>query len=220
MRLPKINQKVSLRVLDGAWKGLYSTYVEGMDQQTFTVAHPMFGGANVPLHVGEELEVEYIDGGERLHFPTKVLGHFTQVVPILSLAMPAPGSIRRYQQRDFVRLDANLPLQYAVRSNEPAAEGQEAEKRFQRGRTMDISGGGAQIVVAEVLPVGTRLELVLQLPDGELRLEAEVVRLAQPPAPREAWLGVRFVNLDERERQRIVRFIFSEQRSRRQKGLL
>lgn len=220
MRLPKINQKVSLRIPQGAWEGLYSTYVEGIDQGTLTVAPPMYRGVNVPLLRGEEVMVEFIEGGERLAFPTRVLGHFTQVVPILSLELPAPGSIRRHQQRDFVRLDANLPISFALLPDEEPEKGEETERVFHRGRTMDISGSGAQIVTKEVYPVGTKVELILHLPGAEVTIEAEVVRLAEHPTPTEAWLGVRFIKLDERDRERIVRYIFSEQRSRRQKGLL
>lgn len=222
MRLPKISQKVSLRISQGSWEGLYSTYVEGIEQKAMTVAHPMHGGAVVPLQVGEAVLVEFIDGGERLLFSTRVLGYYTQVVPILSLAVPTPGSILRHQQRDFVRLDANLPLRYAFMAAETSDEGAEeaTEKVYLPGRTMDISGSGAQIVVQEIQPIGTRLELVLNLQGIDVHLETEVVRLPQYPTPRAIWLGVRFVRVDERDRERIVRYIFSEQRSRRQKGLL
>lgn len=220
MRLPKINQKVSIRITTGPWAGRYSTYVEGLDQRVMTVAHPMYGGSNVPLPVGEEVLVEFMDGKDRLVFPTRVLGHDTQVVPILSLALPAPGEVRRHQQRDFVRLDANIPISYALLSDEKSDEAGETAKAFLRGRTMDISGSGAQIVTQEAYPVGTKLELILHLEGTDLILEAEVVRLAGQPNPREVWLGVRYTRVDERDREKIVRFIFSEQRLRRQKGLL
>lgn len=221
MRLPKINQKASLRILEGPWEGLYSTYVEGIEENALTVAHPMYGGANLPLMVGEEVLLEFIDGGERLVFPTRVLGHFTQVVPILSLSLPVPGSIRRHQQRDFVRLDSNLSLRYALMPERTSEEGKEEEPPvFHAGRTQDISGSGAQIVTPEAYPIGTRLQLVLEMPGGAVHIEAVVVRLAHRPTPREVWLGVRFTRVEERDRERIVRYIFSEQRFRRQKGLL
>ncbi|MFZ5814135.1 MAG: flagellar brake protein [Bacillota bacterium] len=224
MRLPKINQKISLRIPKGSWEGLYATYVEAIDQQTITVAEPMYGGATIPLLKGEEVMIEFVDGGERLAFSTQVLGRSQEVVPVVTLALPGPGGIHRYQQRDFVRLDTNLPLSYAVLpAGKPEAkgeQGEEPEKVYHRGRTLDISGSGAQIVAHEAYPMGTKLELLLQLSGATLTLQAQVVRLAQQAGPREFWLGVRFVQLDERDRERIVRFIFSEQRFRRQKGLL
>lgn len=220
MRLPKINQKVSLRVLQGSWEGLYSTYVEGMDQGALTVAHPMYGGETVPLMVGEEVLIEFVDGGERLLFPSRVLGHFTQVVAILSLSLPVPGLIRRHQQRDFVRLDSNLSLRYALIPERAPEEGEVEPPVFHVGRTLDVSGSGAQIVTHEAYPNGARLQLVLEMPGGAVPLEAVVVRIAHRPSPREVWLGVRFTRVEERDRERIVRYIFSEQRFRRQKGLL
>lgn len=220
MRLPKINQKVSLRIISGAWEGLYSTYVEGLDSQVLTVAVPMYGGGNLLLPKDEEILVEFIDGGDRLAFPTRVLGHLNQVVPLLALAAPAPGSVRIHQQREFVRLNANLSVSYALLLPETAEKEKGAQKLLLRGRTMDVSGSGAQIVTPEAYPTGSRLELLLHLQGGDVPIEAVVVRVAQQPNPKEYWLGVRFVKMEERDRERIVRFIFSEQRARRQKGLL
>lgn len=221
MRLPKINQKVSVRILTGSWQGLYSTYVEGVDQTALTIAQPMYGGVHIPLLVGEEVTVEFIDGGERLAFSSHVLGHFTQVVPIVSLMLPAPGSVRRHQQRDFVRVDVNLPLRYRlVPAKPPESDEEKGEAPYHEGRTLDISGSGAQVVAHEPYSVGTRLDLLLTLPGDSLVIEAEVIRVAESSNPREAWLGVRFTRVDERDRERIVRYIFAEQRFRRQKGLL
>lgn len=220
MRLPKINQKIALRIPTGSWEGLYSTYVEAFDQRSLTVAEPMYGGGTIPLLVGDEVMIEFVDGGERLAFNTQVVRRLTQVVPLVALALPAPGSIHRHQQRDFVRLEANVPLSYAPVPVSSPEEKEVPVRQYLRGRTMDISGSGAQIVVGEPYPLGTELDLLLKLPEGEVRLQAQVVRLVQQLKGREVWLGVRYTAVGERDRERIVRFIFSEQRFRRQKGLL
>jgi len=224
LRLPKINQKVELKVLSGPWRGAYSTYIADLDSRTLSVAQPMVGGMAVPLPRNEEVELEFIiENGDRLHFTTRVLGHYVQVVPVITLAMPSPDSVTRHQLRDFVRLDANIPLYYAIKP--PASEGlspDEEDKRkvFHKSHTIDISGSGAQILFKESHPVGTMLDIVLQLEGMNLPITAQIVRIVQQVKPKEVWLGVRFTKVEERYRERIIRYIFNEQRARRQKGLM
>ncbi len=80
------------------------------------------------------------------------------------------------------RLGIRLQIQCAVLSRPP---------RELAGRTMDLSPGGVQLVLPEAVPVGTRLNLSLQVPMGPRALEGEVVWCA--PAERgEHRMGVRF----------------------------
>lgn len=222
MNIPGVNHKVTLRLEDGPWRGRYSTYVEAVDERGLIVAVPMFGGTYVPLRVGDTVTVEYMDGQERMGFSTQVLARSDQRVPLLSLAYPAPGAVVRQQLRDFVRLEIGLFVQYAVIphwSPEQKAE-EEQERVYLTGRTIDISGSGAQIVTAERYPHGTRLELILDLAGHEIFMEAEVVRQSEHPVTKENCLGVRFTKVEEQDRERIVRFIFREMRARRRKGLM
>lgn len=224
MNLPRINQKMWLRVTSGPWKGHYPTYVEGIDPHGITVAVPMFGGSYVPVGVDDVVSLDFLEGGERLGFQAQVLQRIEGSVPLLILSQPSPGSVMRQQLRDFVRLDITLPVSYAIVPNERPTvklEQQPKEpKRFLMGRTIDLSGGGAQMITGEPHPIGTKLELILELDETTLQINAEVVRKADHPGTREVCLGVHFIDLCDRDRERIVRFIFQEQRERRRKGLL
>lgn len=220
MNIPGVSHKVTLRLEEGPWRGRYSTYVEALSEEGLVVAVPMFGGTYVPLKPGDVVTVEYMEGQERMGFSTQVLTRSEGRVPLLCLAYPAPGSVVRQQLREFVRLDISLPVQYAVISRWSAEREEEQERVYLAGRTIDISGSGAQIVTAERYPIGTRLELVLDLAGHEIYLEAEVVRHSEHPVSKEHCLGVRFTKVEEQDRERIIRFIFREMRARRRKGLL
>lgn len=221
MRLPTINQQVTIYIPAGWWKGRYSTYLEALEDSTIRVAHPMFGSGLIPLMPGDEVMVEYIYNGERVGFPAQVLQRVTEEIPALILTRPAPGDIRRQQLRNFVRLDISLPIEYAPSGLTVGEEGAE----LLPGRTVNISGGGALIVTGEPHPVGARLDLVLHLPDRLIPAEVEVVRHEPVPVVpgsgdvQEPRLGVRFTQIDERDRDQIVKFIFAEHRRRRRKGL-
>jgi c-di-GMP-binding flagellar brake protein YcgR len=213
-----INQKIELRVLHGPYAGAYNTYVEDVDGQAITVVRPRVGGESVPLVVGDFIRVEYaLRGLARISFPTRVLGLEDQVLPVLRLSVPAKDEVERFQQRDFVRLDANLNLIYYVISHPGRLV---HGGGVIRSTTRDVSGNGAQILCPESYPSGTQLDIHLDVADRVIHTVGEVVRLVEQPGLREYWMGVRFVGLDERDRDVIIRFIFGEQRERRRRGLL
>lgn len=216
MRLPTINQRIMLRIPSGSWKGRYSAYMEAVESTTIKIAHPMFGSGLVPLFPGDDVVVEYLQEGERLAFDAKVVGRDLQPVALLILTRPDPRAIYRQQLRDFVRLEVNLPVEYVPSEKAPGEE----PKPLSEGRTVNLSGGGAQIVLPEQFPVGAKLDLVLHLPKRVIFAEAEVVRIVAHDNPEEYCHGVRFTAIEEREREQIVKYIFSEQRYRRRKGLI
>ncbi|WP_374712150.1 flagellar brake protein [Symbiobacterium terraclitae] len=216
MRLPTINQRVTIFIPQGPWKGRYSTYMEAVDASTIRVAHPMFGSALVPLMPGDEVVVEYLEGGDRIGFEATVVQRANDATPGLILTRPEPSTIRSLQLRDFVRLDVSLPIEYVL-SGTHREEG--GKVQLKPGRLIDLSGGGAQIVTEEEFPVGTRLDLVIHLPKQLIPAEAEVVRRATD-SEGPVRLGVRFSAIEERDREQIVKYIFAEQRRRRKKGLV
>lgn len=217
MDMPTINQKTEFRILHGPFAGPYNTYVEDVDDRSITVVRPVVAGEPVPLAVGEIVRIEYaLRGLARISFPTRVLGLEQQVLPVVRLSLPDPAEVERFQQRDFVRLDANLTLIYYVISH----PGQPARGGVVRSQTRDISGNGTQILCPEAYPPGTQLDIHLDLNDRVIHVIGEVVRLVDQLSLREYWMGVRFVGLDERDRDVIIRFIFNQQRERRRRGLL
>ena len=217
MRLPAINQRVTIYIPQGSWKGRYSTYMEALDEATVRVAHPMFGSALVPLMPGDQVVVEYLESGGRIGFEATVVQRTGDQIPGLILTRPKPEEIRRLQLRDFVRLDVSLPLEYVPCGARPS--GEKGEVPLAPGRVIDLSGGGALILTDEDFQVGARLDLVLHLPKRLIPAEAEVVRrVTDVEGP--IRLGVRFTAIDERDREYIVKYIFAEQRRRRKLGLV
>lgn len=73
----------------------------------------------------------------------------------------------------------------------------------------NLSESGLLLRTPRPLPVGSRVELDLGLPDGDrpLRLAAEVVRHAIPEQERLRGMGLRFVGLRDAQRQRLRRFV-------------
>lgn len=220
MDLPKTSQKVELRVLYGPYAGAYSTYAEGVEENSITVGHPMLGGTLIPMQPGDMVRLEYsVAGSARVAFPTRIQALENLGSPCVRLSMPEKGAVERYQQRDFVRLETNLPVTYRV-IHAPDEDRTVRPDASIHSYTRDISGSGAQVMCSEPYLPGTQLDLRLDVAGTMIHVMAEVIRQTQQISPREHWMALRFLGLSERDRDQIIRYIFNEQLSRRRRGLL
>ena len=121
--------------------------------------------------------------------------HFLQAV--VPLAPPRLEPQRRDDHRiDLVRPVAMIPEGFQV--------------GWLNGFTRNVSAGGVLVAGAEALEAGDRLRLRFELDseDDLIDLLARVVRADDTWGLR----GLRLEQIDERERERIVRYVFARQR--------
>lgn len=211
--LPRIQQKVELQILAGPYAAAYSTVVDDVDSSGITVTHPLLGGRPVPLERGESVRVEYaLSGAARIAFLSTVEAVHKTPYPIIRLAHPDPLRVARFQQRSFVR----LPISMEVRYREVPDQGLPPKQ----GEAIDLSASGIQVVLPDVLEAGERLQLEFTLHGRPYQMLAEVVRQVDSLGPFRFAYGLRFLGIDEQQRQAILRFIFAEQREMRRQGLV
>ncbi len=218
MKLPTPNQKVELEVLQGPHAGSYPTQVLTVDKRVLVLVHPMVSGNLVVLSPGDEVRLSFaVPGTARIALVTRVTGVDERGLPVVMVSVPDDRRVERYQQRDFFRLEVRVPLTYSVLyAPDDVARPASPYESY----TRDLSGNGAQIMVAEAYPGGTQLDLHLQVDDHVIHTVGEVVRLVERVGPRQCWVGVRFLRLVESDRELIIRFVFRKQREQRKKGLL
>ena len=135
-----------------------------------------------------------------------------------------PNDFQLVQRRAHLRLDAQCPVAFTVTSqSETGCAGLTG-----RGTTRNISAGGIQFVVqpgeAMVAP-GDELEISISLGLDAVEAGAEVIRveeIAEGRARSKAsakvpmtFIAVRFISVSEMTQDKIVRYIFSLQRTRR-----
>jgi hypothetical protein len=121
--------------------------------------------------------------------------HFLQAV--VPLAPPRREAQRRDDHRiDLVRPVAMIPEGFEV--------------GWLNGFTRNVSAGGVLVAGAEALEAGDKLRLRFELDseDDLIDLLARVVRADDTWGLR----GLRLEQIDERERERIVRYVFARQR--------
>jgi c-di-GMP-binding flagellar brake protein YcgR len=134
----------------------------------------------------------------------RILGNAEAAVGESVLRVTSTGTVELIQRRDYVRVEAFVPVTYQP----DGPDGWTAT-----ANTLDVSGGGFRIADAEGLRLGDMLRFRLELGEGEKPVQA----VAQ--AVREAGddgFGMRFVEILERDRQRLVRWVFARERLARQ----
>lgn len=126
--------------------------------------------------------------------------------PGAALRVNATGTVELIQRRDYVRVEAFVPVTYM-----PAGpDGWTAT-----AHTLDVSGGGFQIAEADGLRLGDMLRFTLDLGEGEDAVEAVSCAVREAA---DRTFGMRFVEIVERDRQRLVRWVFARERLARQIG--
>jgi hypothetical protein len=115
-----------------------------------------------------------------------------------TLSIDLTGEVERIQRREFVRVDAHVPV--SVRGIEEALGGDTS--------TLDVSGGGIRIADPWELPLGLDVRVELALPNGEpVRALGRVVRAAA-----EGEKGISFDDLARPDEDRLIRYIRERER--------
>ena len=160
-------------------------------------------------HAGSDASHLLSDQAVSLEFTNRrgvcrILGTAQAVPGDHALRVDATGTIELIQRRDYVRVEAFVPVTY-----QPAGpEGWTAT-----ANTLDVSGGGFQIADAEGLRVGDMMSFTLDLGEGERPLKAVAAAVREAG---DRTFGMRFVEILERERRRLVRWVFARERIARQ----
>jgi PilZ domain len=115
-----------------------------------------------------------------------------------TLSIDLTGEVERIQRREFVRVDAHVPVE--VRGIDEPLGGETT--------TLDVSGGGIRISDPWTLPLGLDVRVELSLPDGEpVCALGRVVRAAA-----EGEKGISFEDLARPDEDRLIRFIRERER--------
>ena len=109
------------------------------------------------------------------------------------------------ERRQLVRLDTRLEISYAVLPSDTP----------KKSVTKNVGGGGMCLFTEKELPVGTRLQVAMKLPDREelVHFIAEVVWseayevIGKTQRQRAVESGVRFIEIAPQDREAVMRHV-------------
>jgi c-di-GMP-binding flagellar brake protein YcgR len=185
-------------------------------------------GIPVLIRKGEMIEVSLIAGLGRIGFLTQVDGPIREPLPMLKLQPPT--NIFKVELRKYYRVPVHIPFKGFLAKEIMDPSGQlrwvkdlslPPEEAKITGTVLDISGGGIYAVTKKELEKGDVFLLELSIPE-ELNLKdiaSKIVRKTLANPDRKLWgYGVEFLNIEEKEREKVVKYVFKRQRELR--GLL
>ncbi|MFG6114501.1 flagellar brake protein [Halobacillus sp. MO56] len=167
---------------------------------------------------GTQFKLSFVGKDKSVYlFETSVFARKKLKIPVLVFYFPGDNEIIRVQRRKYVRIETAVDV--AVHSN------QSVGPPFTT-ITMDISGGGAAIVLPEShqLKHQENLDLMLVFPmnSGDIRyIEAKgtVVRIFKNKGVERDIASIEFSSIPDNQRQTIIQFCFERQLYMRKRGI-
>jgi len=177
-------------------------------------------GQTTRLSVGSEWNVWYLgDDGSRYDFQTVVKGTVRENIPLLLITVPDKSQIIRTQRRDYLRV---------MTSAEMAVKLENATGKYHfLTKTVDLSGGG----LAFTCPVSYKIfeqDLVyvwisLPMKAGNIlhaHASGEVIRIRPAENVNHQLVSLKFVQISEADRAKLIRACYERQLVLRKKGII
>ncbi len=217
--LVSVNRKVTLVVLQGEDAGTYSTRVVDVRADSVSVATPTRSGGSLKVEAGCPVRVRIPRGDAMYYFDGMVQSVTPGPVPLLRLARP--GAVAREQKRYYVRVPASLRARWQL------ADDEEGERHLSAhtATTVNVSGGGVLVMTLhsdEDVNVGSAVDIEIDLPDARVSARGVVVRvdIQERQGRPSRTMALEFADIDERQRDLIMKYVFQRQLELRRKGLL
>jgi c-di-GMP-binding flagellar brake protein YcgR len=207
----QVNDLIQVRLLDEEVVDSYPSRIEDIRGEDVVIAWPTGKGILLPIVPDQALRVSYVHDGKYYGFEGIV--RETALAPVPSVVLRVPAGPDRIERRDNVRVNASVPVELTekvVSLSEYKALG---EQNIIRTVTINISGGGFAISHETFIPAGTVFDVNMALPDKKdpISIAAKVVRCAESGEEGQHLLGFSYLNISEKLRSRIVRFVFAAQ---------
>ncbi len=193
--LPEEGQEVFVIAPSGA---TINARVRGTDTAATELTFPEAGNDPIAVLAGGHVSIQYtnrrgvcrIDGA----------AHRSKSPEVLRVAFT--GKVELIQRREFVRIDAMIPVSYR-----PAGtEGWLAETT-----TINVSGGGFMISGREGLLIYDEMAFRLEL-DGDSKEAGPLDVVGKVVRETPGGLGILITEIDEGERERLIRWVFARER--------
>jgi len=206
-KIMKIGQRVEFDAEEG--NGKYTSRIEDILPEQLIVAMPVDDKRRPVLpQPGTKLLGRIIVDKCVYRFFAVYQERKADPIPVWYISRP--NILERWQRRQFVRIEAKLPVQVQI-INEEGQLGETLDTL-----TVDVSGNGLCFVHQQMVPIGSRVILNMkQLPKiGDLQVTAAVARCIPKDLEKQRiyYIGVEFKDMEKVVQNKFIHFIFELQR--------
>jgi len=213
-----IGTRLELEMLDDNGERIGNVYVsqllEHQEDGTIVISAPISGSRVIYVPDGITIRLTFIDPIQGLLGFTAVVGYKEYRGKVAVIIVKPGTEILKIQRRMHYRLE--IVLDAAIRPVNAVGTAKAEEKTDPvKVCTKNISGSGACIISETDIPKNTMLEMELDLTDGtQIKTRGVVVRSQEVEARkgRNYEVGVYFTDISKKDQDRLIRYIFEQQR--------
>lgn len=203
---------------------LVSEYEWHIGNKTIMIAAPIYEGIVYPLRLGAEINVYFIKrtGYEYELFLFKAIVSGREInenIPLLKI--DAVSEVEKVQRRQYYRMGCSLPVRFRIVDSDNNTDREDV--KFRNTIAVNLSGGGICLLLEEIIDIGRRIECELFNEDNfKIKFLGKVTRYEESmlESKYKYKAGIIYININNSDREAVVKFIFNEQRKLRKKGLI
>ena len=184
-------------------KRTFVSRVEEVDDEFVLILPPFLKGSPFFPRVGEALTAKIVFNSVPYYFETSLVRYRRDPFPLWEISLPE--NVRKVQLREHVRL--NLVLNTTIEVLTSMSQG-----KVIKTISKDISAGGLQGVFPHFVPIGTKLNISVPLPNSVVvESTGQIVRLIPPSSKVDKLMaGIKFIDLEEKMKDQITKFVFAK----------
>ena len=196
--------------------------------RTAKIAMPISEGKVIPLEIDDDYNLCFFTNSGLYQCTAQIKKRYTENrMYVMDVIFLTP--LNKFQRRKFYRLDCLFPIRYRIvpkeqfeKKNEAEQDNEKDEILWEEGTISDLSGGGIRFHGNVECKKGDFVEIVLplSLQSGiiPLSLYMKVVSCVHFEGSRVAYeTRGEFLNINEKERETVIKYVFEEQRRRMRK---
>jgi c-di-GMP-binding flagellar brake protein YcgR len=206
-----INELLQIQLQNDPSPSTYRSRIENIVDQKLLVSWPTSSGIRMPIHADQMLNLSLVREGNAYAFTGLVDRTVTDPLP--QIIVIVNSEIHRIQRRQNFRIKSLIPIEISGEVK-GSSENDAMLPLFFKTTTYNISAGGVAVRSPKGVPEGSILESKLALPDQEPIIKAPCRVIYNEPAidnPRLQQSGMKFLVISEKEKARMVRFIYRTQ---------
>ncbi|MFV0342281.1 MAG: flagellar brake protein [Anaerocolumna sp.] len=235
--------KIRLSTIELDNEKVYKSQIQDfVDDKTLVILMPMEKVRIIPLTVGDIYNIRFFTRKGLYQCNSVIIGR-AKLNNIYVLTVELTSDFEKMQRREFYRLECVLDLEYYVLSNEELSiinkirgnyfkndkefdetltKLDECNRGWKKGIAIDISGGGVKFVSDELHEQGNMIHISIGI-DGmnQLKnkwLKAMIISSEQLINKKGAYEHrVQFKDISKDDREMIIKYIFTEERKKRNK---
>lgn len=210
--------EISLKLEEGKSSKTYSTKVETINGKDEILLHvPYSQGQLIKLPLSNKYTMLFITKNGMFRFDASISG-YTTIDNFRYIICSLLSDGRKIQRRQYFRYNYDTDFKlYQYINNKLARE------KLLEGRLINIGGGGIKFCSNTSLEINDTIQTVLVLNNEFIIVDTKILSII-PAANNTSSFAYQyraeFVNMEDANREKIIQFIFNEQRKKLKKSSL